>query len=120
MTTKFVLCVGILCTELLAPVNGRIEFSSGSPGDQLFGVTGTYICDFGLGIARGERVRTCEGNGSSTAGYWTGIAPLCRSTLLPCMYSLYVYTPTVAYALNFSVAKNARYSITLSWRDPPN
>ncbi len=73
------MCVDpIRCIELSDPVNGYIEYSSGSIGDQSFGATAIYVCEHGFGIARGDRVRTCEGDGSSTAGNWTGIAPLCR------------------------------------------
>ena len=67
------------CSALSEPENGLIEYSSGLTGDQLFGVTATYTCESGFGLAGGERVRTCEGDGSSPVGNWTGTASLCLS-----------------------------------------
>lgn len=62
----------IRCDELVAPNNGRIEYSSGSSGNQSFGVTATYVCEDGFRLTLGGSVRTCEGDGSSNAGNWTG------------------------------------------------
>ena len=58
-------------------MNGSIAYSSNSTGGQLFGVTATYTCESGFGLTGGERVRACEGDGSSPVGSWTETAPLC-------------------------------------------
>ena len=67
----------IMCLALSKPDNGRIEYSSNSTGDQTFGVKATYICNSGFGLSGEVLVRTCEGDGSSPDGNWTGMAPLC-------------------------------------------
>ena len=80
--TEILFSEQIACLALPEPENGRIEYSSGSTGDQLFGVTAMYICESGFGLTGGERVRTCEGDGNSPVGTWTGNAPSCLGNFI--------------------------------------
>lgn len=79
LTSVHCLSQGIICEELPESPDGRIEYSSGSLGDQLFGVRATTNCNDGFGLAAGDIVRTCDGNSSSSAGHWTGTTALCQS-----------------------------------------
>ncbi len=69
-----------MCEELVEPKNGRIEYSSASPGNRLFGVTATYVCKEGFELIERETVRTCNGDGSSTIGNWTGSTAFCTES----------------------------------------
>ena len=68
----------IVCTNLTAPTNGRIVYSSDTTSPYDFGTEATYECDIGFGISQGDRMRTCGGFGSSTEGMWSGDAASCQ------------------------------------------
>ena len=64
-----------MCSDLPNPANGLILFSSPAPYE--FGTTATYICNTGYGLS-GDVTRTCEGDGSSPTGMWSGALPTCE------------------------------------------
>jgi len=65
----------IVCEDLLAPVNGRIVYSSTFLD---YSTLATYICDTGYGISSGNVIRTCSGDGLTPDGTWTGVPPSCQ------------------------------------------
>ena len=66
-----------MCTDLPAPENGRIVFSTEVASMYAFATVATYICDSGFGIEEGTILRTCGGDGLTPNGTWTGTAPSC-------------------------------------------
>ena len=72
--------VGIECPGLPNPPNGETTYSSDTSAPFDFGTAATYICDTGFGLS-GDSMRMCRGNGSSTTGEWSGVAPSCQGKL---------------------------------------
>ena len=69
----------IVCEELEAPRNGRVEVSGSAPGDQA-----TYSCNAGFDLI-GQTVRICQNDGT-----FSGRAPTCQRMnicLYVCMYA---------------------------------
>ena len=66
-----------MCTDLPAPENGQIVFSTGVASMYAFDTVATYICDLGFGIVGGTILRTCSGDGLTPNGTWTGTAASC-------------------------------------------
>ena len=48
----------------------------------MFGTVANHSCDEGYFLV-GDSVRTCEGNGSTVEGEWSGTVPVCSGR--PCM-----------------------------------
>ena len=67
-----------MCQALSPPGNGQITYSTTVTLEATFNTTVTYSCDIGFGLSGGDRVRTCEGDGISLEGMWTGDAPTCE------------------------------------------
>ena len=57
----------VMCSTLPAPSNGRIDQEGNRPGDRA-----TYSCNTNYELS-GDRVRTCQNDGS-----WSGSAPTCN------------------------------------------
>ncbi len=70
----------IVCSDLPAPDNGRVSYSTGTIVPYDFGTTATYICDTGFGLVGGA-TRSCSGNSSTVDGTWTGTVPTCQGKL---------------------------------------
>ena len=66
----------ITCSSLPDPTNARISFSVSST-PYSFGTMASYRCVSGFGLSRGDATRTCEGDGSSPTGVWSGVVPSC-------------------------------------------
>ncbi len=68
----------VTCSDLPAPDNGRIVYSSGMTSPYDFSTVATYVCGTGFGLT-GASTRTCEdGDGLTNAGVWNGVAPSCE------------------------------------------
>ncbi len=67
--------IGIVCSALINPTNGRILYGDSDFG---LGVNATYKCTIGFGLSDGSTVRECTGNSSSFIGEWTGVEPNCE------------------------------------------
>ena len=52
-------------------------FSSSTPAPHAFETTARYTCVSGFGLNGGDMIRTCERDGSSPTGRWSGGAPRC-------------------------------------------
>ena len=65
------------CPHIADPANGQIAFASDSVAPFDLATTATYSCDSGYGLMGGDTVRTCEENGGSVIGAWSGMAPSC-------------------------------------------
>ena len=72
-----VLSAGITCPALLDVINGTINYLRGTTAPYDFGTTATYQCNHGHVLTSRDSVRTCTGDGTSTVGEWSGIAPQC-------------------------------------------
>ena len=46
----------------------------------MFGTVANHSCDEGYFLV-GDSVRTCEGNGSTVEGEWSGTVPVCSGRL---------------------------------------
>ena len=61
---------------LRSPANGEVTYSNSQPYTN--GTVATYSCDEGFGLSGGDVTRTCEGDGSSPNGDWSGVTPSCE------------------------------------------
>ena len=59
-------------------MNGEVVYSTTVTLEATYDTTATYSCDVGFGLSGGEAVRTCEGDGNSLEGMWSGDAPTCK------------------------------------------
>ena len=50
-----------------------------APGNFPFGTEATYQCEVGYTRVTGSVVRTCEMNGQSVIGFWSGEELVCES-----------------------------------------
>ena len=66
----------IQCSPLSAPTNGGVEYSAAGSPNFNFGTVGTYTCNVGFGID-GPRSRTCQGDGTTVTGFWSGSMASC-------------------------------------------
>ena len=67
----------LMCTDLPAPDNGQISYSTDTISPYDFGTEVTYTCNTGFGISSGNRTRTCGGLDINTEGVWNGVAVTC-------------------------------------------
>ena len=67
----------ITCSGLTSPTNAMITFSPSSSTPYSFGTMASYSCVSGFGLSGGDATRTCEGDGSSPSGMWSGVIPSC-------------------------------------------
>ncbi len=67
----------ITCIMLPLLDNGVIDYSAASPAPYEFGTTARYLCNTGYGLTGGDAVLSCEGDGFSTNGTWSGAIPTC-------------------------------------------
>ena len=65
----------VTCSDLDAPENGQVSYSSSNGGPYDLGVVATYSCDDGFSLENGDEMRTCEQEGES--GVWSGMEPKC-------------------------------------------
>ena len=74
---KFVLffLIVITCPALPDPMNGVVTYTHSEPQPYSFGTTAEYRCETGFGLSGGDSTRSCEGDGSSPFGIWSGDAP---------------------------------------------
>ncbi len=93
----------ITCSVFAELANGTIDYSRSpnSTDHYSYGTTATYQCNSGYNITSGDRVRTCNGNGSSPNGQWDGTAPQCPRMLFHCNWSCHmiIYTQLWTVAL---------------------
>jgi len=68
----------ITCGDLGVIIDGVIRYSTNSPYS--FGTTATHSCLRGYGLASGDLVRTCGGDGLTASGVWNGTAGICDGT----------------------------------------
>ncbi len=68
----------ITCATLNNPASGFVVVNGivNLNGDWKFGAEAIYSCNTGFSSV-GDRNRTCTGDGSSTTGAFSGIAPSC-------------------------------------------
>ena len=78
----FFLSAEITCQVLSSPENGLIIYSPTVTSEATYNTTATYSCDLGFGLSGGEEERTCEGDGISLDGMWSGITPTCKGNFL--------------------------------------
>ena len=71
----FFLSIVIICEQLGDLEHGAIEYQNMTE-ELVFGSVATHSCDEGYFLV-GDHARTCEGNGSTVEGKWSGIAPIC-------------------------------------------
>ena len=79
---KLVICCSIhfstaITCSALNIENGMIMYSSDTTAPYDFGTTATYQCNEGYSFVRGDEVRTCGVDGSSSNGSWSGQSPAC-------------------------------------------
>ena len=74
----------ITCNDIPDPANGQITFALDTHSPFFHETIASYSCTIdgenriGFGLDGGNETRTCAGDGSSTIGDWTGIAPTCE------------------------------------------
>ena len=76
LTCFIPLSIVVTCPMLPSPANGEVTYS-----DLLRytnGTVATYSCGEGFGLSGGDVTRTCEGDGSSPNGAWSGVTPSCE------------------------------------------
>ena len=61
-------------------MNGLISYASDMNEPFDFGTTATYTCNPGSYL-NGSDTRTCDGDGLTTVGTWTGTTPNCGGKL---------------------------------------
>ena len=67
--------------DLLSLDNGVISYSPPDTEFPLrFGTLASHECFPGFSLV-GTNMRTCDGNGSSASGMWTGKTPICQRKL---------------------------------------
>ncbi|XP_064387965.1 uncharacterized protein LOC135336171 isoform X3 [Halichondria panicea] len=119
-----VTCEAIVCSDLLAPDNGRVSYSTGTTVPYDFGTAATYTCNSGFGLVGGT-ARSCNGNSSTVDGAWTGTVPTCEAilctSLAPDINGVIIFAPdntepfdfqtTATYGCNegFFLLGNANY-----------
>ena len=71
------------CDPIPPPANAGIGYSAdaNTEGSYSFGTEASYMCDPGYSLASGDETRTCEMNGGSTTGMWSGIQAVCEGKL---------------------------------------
>ena len=67
----------ILCLHLADPVYGQIFYESDIVAPFDLNTTAYYLCIPGFSLTEGDPLRTCEGDGTSVVGEWSGMAPDC-------------------------------------------
>ena len=67
----------VMCEDLPDPVNGQIVFAPDTLCPFALGTMATYSCNAGFELQSENSVRTCEGDGTSESGTWSGTAPTC-------------------------------------------
>ena len=83
---QFFISAEITCQVLSSPENGLITYSPTVTSEATYNTTAIYSCDVGFGLSGGEDVRTCEGDGNSLDGMWSGDAPTCEGDFLVFSY----------------------------------
>ena len=75
----FPLCsaIEVTCEDIPDPDNGQIVFDTDTTSPFDLETTATYSCDAGFELQNGDTVRTCEGDGTTETGTWSGMAPVC-------------------------------------------
>ncbi len=76
----------LMCTNLPAPDNGIVIYSTDTTSPYDFGTVATYICDTGFGLT-GEATQTCDGYDSSPIGVWSGQASICDGQSIMSIYT---------------------------------
>ena len=68
------------CDPIPSPDNTGIEYSTNADasGSYSFGTEVSHMCDPGYSLASGDETRTCEMNGGSTTGIWSGVEVVCE------------------------------------------
>ena len=69
------------CADIPNPAKGRMEFNPRAVGPFKEGYEAVYVCDLGYRLEGGDEVRTCEMDGFSPVGVWSGVAPYCAGKL---------------------------------------
>ena len=59
-------------------MNGMVNYTHSEPRPYSFGTTAEYRCERGFGLSGGDSTRSCEGDGLSLTGVWSGDAPRCE------------------------------------------
>ncbi len=73
------LYTAIMCSALTVPSNGAIHFTTDMVAPYEFETEATYSCDLGYDVVQGNETRTCDGDGSTAVGRWSGQTPSCES-----------------------------------------
>ena len=82
----------ITCSLLSDLRNGRIVYKDNVTEQLVFGTVATHSCDEGHFLV-GDSVRTCEGNGSTVEGKWSGTGPVCSGrSFFPCLNNYLIAT----------------------------
>ena len=76
-TFPLCLAIEVTCEDIPDPVNGQVVFDTDTTCPFDLGTTATYSCDAGFELQNGDIVRTCEGDGTTETGTWSGMAPVC-------------------------------------------
>lgn len=66
---------------LTVPSNGAIDFTTDMVAPYEFETEATYTCDVGHDVVQSNETRTCDGNGSTAVGMWSGQIPSCGGTV---------------------------------------
>ncbi len=68
----------ITCAQLSNPSSGSVVFNGvvNPNGNLEFGAEAVYSCNTGFSQVGGNN-RTCTGDGSTTTGLFSGMAPIC-------------------------------------------
>ena len=80
----FTKCVSVIvgrCPYIANPEHGRVTFDHDPLVPFIARTIATYSCDLGYGLEGGDLVRTCEMDGFSPDGAWSGKAPTCIGQL---------------------------------------
>ena len=70
----------IICSSLPVINNGVIRYSTDTTDAFDYATVATYVCNEAF-FLDGVENRTCNGDGSSTTGGWSGTAPVCSGEL---------------------------------------
>ncbi|XP_064384964.1 uncharacterized protein LOC135333878 isoform X2 [Halichondria panicea] len=114
-------CEAITCPALSDPTNGQVTFGTDPTVPYDYGTMATYSCGTGFGLS-GDIMRTCEGDGLTTDGVWSGIESTCEAitctSLSGINNGIITYVPDAIEP--FSFGSTAIYSCSEGFFFPPN
>ncbi len=74
---SFPTIIAVVCSDIPAPDNGRITYSTDTTSPYDFGTVATYVCNTRFGLV-GVGSRSCVGDDTSLVGSWSETGSTCE------------------------------------------